>query len=42
MFQIRAKINAHFATYIGDELAADRTDKLENGCQLSVDIKSKE
>ena len=41
MFQIRAKTNTHCASYIVDEVIADRTDKLENGCQFSVYSKLK-
>ena len=38
MFQIRAETNTHCASYIVDELTADRTDKLDNGCQFSVNV----
>ena len=33
------KSNTHRASYIADELTADHTDKLENGCQFSVNSK---
>ena len=36
VFQIRAKSEKHCASYIVDELTADRTDKLENGCQFTM------
>ena len=33
--------NTHCASYVVDELTADHTDKLENGCQFSVNSKLK-
>ena len=41
MFEIRPKPNTHCASYIVDELTADRTDMLENGRQFSVNSKLK-
>ena len=35
-----AKTNTHCASYIVDELTADRTDKLDNGCQFSFNSKN--
>ena len=35
------KSNTHCASYIVHELTADHTDKLENGCQFSVNSKLK-
>ena len=41
VFQIRGKNNTQCASYIVNEITADRTDKLENGCQFGVDSKLK-
>ena len=36
LFQKQAKTVKHCASKIEDELTADRTDKLKNGCQFSI------
>ena len=36
VFQIKAESKKHCASYIEDDLAADRTDKLENGYQFTI------